>query len=513
MKPKTFLLAIGLCAAFLAAPLASQIESDFNLDGWDELVIGVPQDGAFELGGFVFPGPGAINLVYGGPIGLTVVGNQLYTQADFGEFNENGDQFGQTVTMGDYDGNGFTDVAIGIPSETLAVANQGAVIVVLNNAVGFGGAGTRFLFNMGIFCPAPQPSDHFGAALTSADFNNDGFDDLAIGIPNNTPSADEAGVVLVRYGDPSGFLTLGGQNECWSQDTPGVADAAERFDHFGSALCAGDFNGDGFPDLGIGVPGEDLGLTVDAGAVNVLYGSPAGLTASLEFLTGASCEGAETGDQFGFALRAGDFDGDNVDDLACGIPYEDIGAIVDAGAVEINYGILFGGFQPGVCFHLDSPGLPSMTEDNDQFGYDLAEGNFDGNFPTDLAIGIPRKDVNAFIDAGAALVLWGEAGTGLVADGNQALVDCDLEAFAYFGLALTSGDFGAPFLSGGADDLAIGAPYRDVSGELNPGSIQIRYGRTGLNGQLGIGYCGDQDTPGLAGVAALYEFFARGLGK
>ena len=56
----------------------------------------------------------------------------------------------------------------------------------------------------------------------------------------------------------------------------GVTDTAEPFDFFGNALAAGDFNNNGFIDLAIGVPGEDMGTVADAGAFNVLYGSASG---------------------------------------------------------------------------------------------------------------------------------------------------------------------------------------------------------------------------------------------
>jgi hypothetical protein len=53
----------------------------------------------------------------------------------------------------------------------------------------------------------------------------------------------------------------------------------ETDDGFGSALAGGDFNHDTFTDLGVGAPFEDVGGTADAGAVSVLPGSAAGLTA------------------------------------------------------------------------------------------------------------------------------------------------------------------------------------------------------------------------------------------
>jgi hypothetical protein len=84
-----------------------------------------------------------------------------------------------------------------------------------------------------------------------------------------------------------------------------------------------DFNNDGFGDLAVGVPGEDLGSATDAGAVSVLYGSAGGLASNGQVLTQdtAGVPGvSEDGDRFGTALVAGEFNGDAFGDLAVGAP-------------------------------------------------------------------------------------------------------------------------------------------------------------------------------------------------
>jgi len=98
--------------------------------------------------------------------------------------------------------------------------------------------------------------------------------------------------------------------------------------------------------LAIGVPGEDLGsvFKADVGAVEVIYGSSNGLSATSPHADQIWTEDspnidnqAETGDQFGQALATGDFNADGKDDLSVGVPLEDLGSIGNTGGVEVIY--------------------------------------------------------------------------------------------------------------------------------------------------------------------------------
>jgi FG-GAP repeat len=221
--------------------------------------------------------------------------------------------------------------------------------------------------------PLPALAGHAGSAGTAAssrgvraDFNGDGTADLAIGAPGEDTAR---GVVQVLYGSANRLTATGSQ--LWTQDSSGIVGVAEPGDFFGGALAAGDFNGDGRADLAVGAEGEDNA----AGAVQVLYGSPTGLAATGNQLWSQDSSGivgvAEPGDRFGFALAAGDFNGDGAADLAIGAPGED-----DlAGLVNVLYGSANRLAATGNQFWTqNSPGIAGVAEFGDILGFALAAG-------------------------------------------------------------------------------------------------------------------------------------------
>jgi hypothetical protein len=169
-----------------------------------------------------------------------------------------------------------------------------------------------------------------------------------------------------------------------------------------------DFNDDGFADLAVGAPLEDVGGATDAGALNVLYGSASGLEPSPDvfFQGSGGVSGAlEDDDRFGSAVAEGDFNGDGIFDLAVGAPGETVGSAVAAGAVNVLVGSS-GGLTGGPLFTQGNP------EAGDQFGAALAAGDFDDDGVFDLAVGAPGETVGAAAFAGAVSVFTGSGGPG-----------------------------------------------------------------------------------------------------
>lgn len=195
---------------------------------------------------------------------------------------------------------------------------------------------------------------------TRADFNGDGFGDLAVGAPGH---ANQAGGVHVFSGSPTGLTDVGDQ--FFSQNKAGIGGGEEANDNCGAALATGDFDGDDFSDLAVGCPCENLSGGANVGVVLVLYGGPSGLSGVGSQFCSQDSTGVgganEPNDLCGSSLAAGDFDNDGRDDLAWGCPGEASGGATSAsGAVMILYGSATGLTATGDQFWSQgSPGFPT----------------------------------------------------------------------------------------------------------------------------------------------------------
>jgi hypothetical protein len=225
------------------------------------------------------------------------------------------DRFGNELTAGNFDGDGSSDLAIGVPLEGVASGDNrqdGAVNVLYGSAGGLTTEGDRFFHQntAGMAGDGARQFDRFGGALAAGNFDGDGSSDLAVGAPTDedVTSAQNPGygAVNVLYGSLGGLSTDG--DRFFTQDTAGMAgDGSEPSDQLGAALGSGDFDGDGRADLAIGVPSESVasGDNQDDGAVNALYGSGVGLrTARSQFIHQGvpGGGGLEAFDDFGRAL-------------------------------------------------------------------------------------------------------------------------------------------------------------------------------------------------------------------
>ncbi len=434
---------------------------DFNGDGYLDLAVGVPREG---FSGHV--DAGAVQVFYGSSDGLDPVTDQIWTQdsaVSEGSAEDN-ERFGTALAAGDFNGDGYTDLAISAVRETVGMfpmTMAGAVNVLYGSATGLSSNSTQvWSQNSPGIAEIAEDNDSFGVALTTGDFNGDGYADLAVGtlehLTGSSYSAD--GLVHVLHGSASGLTAVGSQ--AWTQDTPGIPGNAEQGDQFGRSLAGGDFNADGFDDLAIGVPYKDQSGFNNAGRVIIIFGSASGLSAAGNALLHQDQVEVESSAgpyaSFGFSLTASDFNGDGRTDLAVGVPGEHAGSLVASGGVAVFYGADNGlSTDNDQLWTQNSIGIPGLEQD--MFGISLASGDFNGDGYADLFVGCPFKDSGTLINYGYVLILEGSA-SGITNDDALVLAQhtagLDLpESYDAFGIALAAGDFDGDGLS----DVAIGA--------------------------------------------------------
>jgi hypothetical protein len=464
-----------------AARAGQEARVDFNGDGFADLAVGAPGEGI----GAAFAA-GAVNVLYGSATGLQPSPDVFYQgPGGAGGVPEGHDRFGSAVARGDFDGDGFFDLAGGAPGEAVGTATAAGAVSVLNGSSG--GLTGGELFTQA----NAEDGDEFGSALAAGDFDGDGFFDLAVGAPGeDVGSAIRTGAVTVLFGSDAGLTTTGSQT--LFQGAGGVAGTAEHGDSFGSSLATGLLAGDDVADLVVGVPFEDVGATTNAGAVNILAGSAGGLVNG-SLLTQGNPEEIDT---FGRAVATGDFDATDGDDVAVGAPSETVNGVFFAGAVSVFNGPPSGLANERLLFQ-GTAGIPGTPENFDQFGSAIAPTDTNGIGQWDLAVGVPSEDVGPDADAGAVNLLAGSAtgpsGGSLVLQGNP-------EGSDRFGEAIAGGFFLHDFDNNGFHDLAVGAPGETVGAVGGAGAVSVFYASGGPGGTVAPGPAFTQGPGDLGGV-------------
>ncbi len=338
--------------------------ADLDKDGYDDVIVGVP--GANGGQGEVFAYKGTLR-------GISPWKILLNKPAP-------GDDFGRALAVGDFNHDGFSDVAVGAPKRALdGQPRSGTVTVYYGGSFhgarftpdcatnptcqggGFPDITARFgLSPKDAAGVANQDGDLFGSALAVADFDGDGFDDLAVGAPGKSGNQ---GRVFVYSGKAIETST-----------TPAVmlgGAAKGAFGNFGSALATGDLNGDKVPDLAVGAPG--------AGPGHVSVFQAVSITNFLERVVVNAPATVQTGERFGAALVTARLAGPTRPaELAVGAPLVRLGA----GQVDI--------------FNFSGTFFSNFIQQQDAgtfrggYGSALATLDLDSDGTDDLAVGAPN---------------------------------------------------------------------------------------------------------------------------
>ncbi len=377
---------------------------DMDNDGFPEIAIGA----AFDLNG------GAVHIIFLGANGMpknTVEINSTTAPGlnVSGGINRDGDQFGISVAnIGDLDGDGVQDLAVGASRDDEGGVNRGAVHILFldvnglpKNIVEINDATLNNLANQ----------DQFGASVAGiGDLDSNGVPDIAVGALGDAGK----GAVYILFLDMNGSVI--NTNKIDESDVPLLGG-----DQFGVSLAnLGDLDGDGVTDLVVGAIGDDAGGDT-RGAVHIIFLNSNGTVKGTVEINGTTPGGPilSNNNLFGYSVaNLGDLNCDQVQDIA-------VGAIFDSddghqrGATHVIFLNANGTPQNTTEINASTPNGPNLS-DSDRFGSSIANlGDLDGDDIQDIAVGATGGE-GVGTDRGEVHFLFLQGGQCCQAD----LADC-----------------------------------------------------------------------------------------
>ena len=340
-----------------------------------------------------------------------------------------GETFGwSTVALGDQDGDGAAEFAVGALDDSGSLASLCGTVTVFRG--GIPPRSHQVLSGEYAF-------DRFGYALAAGDLNADGATDLVIGAPFHSPSPAlyQRGAVYVAFG-PS-----------FSQAAMLRVPATAVNGGVGWSFAVGDINDDGTGDLLMEATGKVLGFFGRDGF------APSLSTPDLTVSSAAS--------GFGRALAvAGDLDGDGFGDIAIGAARAVAGGVAESGSVYLVKG---GAGTRSVNLNAPTPDLIAVVNGapvGERFGTSLlALGDIDGDARPDLAVGAAHADSGAFAMTGKVYVLLGRDVTAADPRALARRLEEPAEDM-HFGASLALGAGGVLFVGAPTEDGNTGRVHR-----------------------------------------------------
>ena len=277
----------------------------------------------------------------------------------------NGDFFGASIAfLGDLNGDGVGDLAVGAPGDEDGGLNCGAVWILNLDTAGLVISKTKISATRSNFNGHLDDNDRFGSSLASVgDLDGDGVVDIAVGANGDDDGGTDRGALWILFLKADGTVKT---EQKISSLAGGFGGALDDYDSFGTAVATlGDHDGDTTVDLIIGAPADGDGGPLH-GALWVLFLDPDGTVRDQQKIseTDGGFEGSLNdagffGSSIGFL---GDHNGDGMGDVACGAHLDNDGGVM-RGAVWV---IFLNGAPPASATprngsHINPMALTSIT--------------------------------------------------------------------------------------------------------------------------------------------------------
>ncbi len=403
---------------------------DLDGDGVEDLVIGSVNG---DAGG---SDRGAVHVLFmnaDGSVDSTVAIDD--TTAN-GPVLANGDQFGKSVAaIGDLDGDGVEDLAVGASGDSVAGASRGAVHILFMNANGSLDSTVK-IDDATANGPMLSNFDSFGTSVAAlGDLDGDGVEDLAVGAYGDDAGGGGRGAVHVLFMNADGSVDSTVEINDTTANGPVLADV----DRFGTSVAAiGDLDVDGVTDLAVGADADDSNGP-GRGAVHVLFMNADGSVDSTAKIDDTTANGPvlANNDYFGISVAAiGDLDGDGTEDIAVGAKRDDAGG-PGRGAVHVLFMNADGSVDSTGEID-DATANGPVLADYDFFGSAVAAiGDLDGDGVEDIAVGA-EHDNSGGAERGAVHVLFLASDSDAVAPSVSLTTPANLATVSGAAVSLTA---------------------------------------------------------------------------
>ena len=307
------------------------------------------------------------------------------------------DFFGHDIaTIGDVDGDGITDMAVGAPYDDDGGESHGAVYILFLNSDGTVKNSQKISSTEGNFQETLDPYDAFGRAISSiGDFDDDGITDIVVGAYHDDDGGYNTGAVYILFLNSDGTVKNSQKISSTEGNFQGIIDSG---DCWGNAITSlNDFDGDGITDIAVGAhknysPGSEMKRV---GAVHILLLNSDGTVKSSQEIsdTQGNFDALNENDIFGIDLvNLSDINNDGITDIAVGA-HGDSENGFSRGAVYILFLNSDGTVKSYEKINSNQKNFSDQLDDSDMFGTSLSNiGDINNDGITDIAVGAPGDD-------------------------------------------------------------------------------------------------------------------------